>query len=42
MRRIAAQMPSGEKRRRAHVVIDNSGGLDELRGKLDALLRERL
>ncbi|MDR0424669.1 MAG: dephospho-CoA kinase [Clostridiales Family XIII bacterium] len=40
--RMAAQMPSGEKRALADVVIDNSGGLGELYRKLDDILRERL
>lgn len=41
---LAAQMPGEEKRRRAHLVIDNSGTLDALRARaLEALgaLRER-
>jgi dephospho-CoA kinase len=33
-----AQMPSGEKRRRAHFVLDNQGSREELREKSRALL----
>jgi dephospho-CoA kinase len=35
---MAAQMPSGEKRRRAHFVLDNGGTREELREKSMALL----
>ncbi|MDR1134834.1 MAG: dephospho-CoA kinase [Clostridiales Family XIII bacterium] len=41
-RRMAAQMPSSEKRKLADVVIDNSGDFKELYEKLENLLRERL
>jgi dephospho-CoA kinase len=34
---IAAQMPSERKRARAHHVIENSGTVDELHAKVDAL-----
>jgi dephospho-CoA kinase len=40
--RMAAQMPSSEKRALADIVIDNSEGLGELYRKLDDILRERL
>jgi dephospho-CoA kinase len=32
-RLIAAQLPSGSKRERSHVVIDNDGSLDQLRAR---------
>jgi dephospho-CoA kinase len=32
-RLIAAQMPSGPKRARSHIVIDNQGSLDDLRAQ---------
>jgi dephospho-CoA kinase len=32
-RLIAAQMPSGRKRARSHIVIDNDGSLDDLRAR---------
>jgi dephospho-CoA kinase len=38
-RRLEAQMPIEEKRRRADVVIDNSGTLEETRRQVDAFLR---
>jgi dephospho-CoA kinase len=37
--RIRAQMPMAEKRRRADVVIDNSGSLDATRSQTEALWR---
>lgn len=37
--RIRRQMPLAEKTRQADVVIDNSGGLEELYGQVDSLLR---
>jgi dephospho-CoA kinase len=37
--RIRAQMPMAEKRRRADVVIDNSGSLDATRSQAEALWR---
>lgn len=40
--RIAAQMPLAEKRRRATVVIDNSGTEEDLRAALCRLWRERI
>jgi dephospho-CoA kinase len=33
--RIAAQLPLAEKRRRAHVVIENDGGPEELKARVD-------
>jgi len=39
-RRIAAQMPTEEKARRADAVIDNSRGLDETFRQVDALWKE--
>ncbi len=38
--RIAAQMPIAEKRRRAGVVIDNSGSLESTRQQVQALWRK--
>jgi dephospho-CoA kinase len=38
--RIAAQMPSSEKRRYASETIDNSGSLRDLRRAVDALLKK--
>ncbi|MDR2132246.1 MAG: dephospho-CoA kinase [Clostridiales Family XIII bacterium] len=38
--RIAAQLPSSEKRRHASEIIDNSGALCDLRAALDALLEK--
>lgn len=40
--RIAAQMPLAEKRRRATVVIDNSGTEEDLRAALCRLWRDRI
>lgn len=40
--RIAAQMPLDEKRRRATVVIDNSGTEEDLRAALCRLWRDRI
>lgn len=43
-RREAAQMDAGEKRRRSHAVVENAGGLAELRsqvGAISAILRSR-
>jgi dephospho-CoA kinase len=37
--RVAAQMPLDEKRKRATVVIDNSGSLDETRAQVEAFWR---
>jgi dephospho-CoA kinase len=37
--RVRAQMPMAEKRRRADVVIDNSGSLESTRSRVDALWR---
>lgn len=43
MKRIAAQMPMAEKATYGRVVIDNSGTLEELKGKVERLLiAERL
>lgn len=39
-RMIRAQMPSEEKRRRADIVIDNTGSLEELERKAEAVWRE--
>ena len=39
-RRMAAQLPEEEKVRVADYVIDNSGSLDELEAKVDALMAE--
>ena len=39
-RRMAAQLPEEEKVRVADYVIDNSGALDELEAKVDALMAE--
>ena len=39
-RRMAAQLPDEEKVRVADYVIDNSGALDELKAKVDALMAE--
>lgn len=38
--RVAAQMPQSEKRRRARVVIDNDGSLDDLRARTVDAWRE--
>ena len=40
--RIAAQMPLAEKRRRATVVVDNSGTEEDLKAALRRLWRERI
>jgi len=39
-RRMAAQLPEGEKARAADYVIDNSGPLDDLEEKVDTLMLE--
>jgi dephospho-CoA kinase len=39
-RRMAAQLPDEEKVRAADYVIDNSGALEELKAKVDALMAE--
>ena len=39
-RRMAAQLPEEEKVRVADYVIDNSGALDELEAKVDAVMAE--
>jgi dephospho-CoA kinase len=36
---LAKQMPDAEKRRRAHFVVDSSGGLDSARAQLHGILR---
>ena len=38
--RIAAQLPGAEKVRRADVVVDNAGSLEELERRVDALWRD--
>ena len=35
-RRVAAQLQDAERRRHAHVVIENTGSIDALRGRVDA------
>lgn len=40
LRRIENQMPDAEKRARAHVVIDNSKGKDELYQRVEGLLKD--
>jgi dephospho-CoA kinase len=36
---LAKQMPDAEKRRRAHFVVDSSGGLDSARAQVHGILR---
>ena len=36
---LAKQMPDVEKRRRAHFVVDSSGGLDSARAQVHGILR---
>ncbi|MCS7207469.1 MAG: dephospho-CoA kinase [Dehalococcoidia bacterium] len=40
--RVRAQMPPQERIRRAHVVIDNAGSLEDLRRRLETLWQERI
>jgi dephospho-CoA kinase len=40
-KRMAAQMPTGEKMKYAQVIIDNSGSLTELYRRVDRILAER-
>jgi len=40
--RMASQMPEDEKRKRADIVIENNGTIEELRVAIDILLRETL
>ncbi len=40
LQRIANQMPDEEKRARAHVIIDNSKGKDELYQRVEGLLKD--
>jgi dephospho-CoA kinase len=40
--RLRAQMPQEERARRAHVVIDNSGSLEDLRRIVEHLWRQRI
>ena len=40
--RIGSQMPTEERGKHAHAVVENDGNLEELRGKVEALWKDRL